>query len=135
MSALPTPAPTPNVETQEFWDGLARGVFLLRRCEGCGHHIWYPRFVCPACHGTATSWVEASGRGTIYTYTVVRRPPGGPWNDAVPFVVAYVELEEGPRVLSNGVDVDPNAVSVGMPVRVVFAEADGGGALYRFAPR
>ncbi len=137
MSGLPTPSPMPNLETREFWEGLDRGVFLLRRCDGCGNHIWYPRFVCPACHSTDTSWVESSGKGTVYTYTVVRRPPGGPWNEAVPFVVGYVELEEGPRVLSNIVDVDPNAVTVGMPVQVVYHKADneGGGTLYRFAPR
>lgn len=130
---LPVPTPAVNVETQEFWDATARGVFLLKRCDRCGVVIWYPRFVCPDCHGTATSWFEASGRGTVYSFTIVRRGQGA-YADAAPFVVAYVELAEGPRILTNVVDCDPETVEVGQAVEVVFHDTGSGTALYRFRP-
>ena len=130
---LPTNAPPVTNETQEFWDATARGVFLLKRCDGCGIVIWYPRFVCPDCHGTETSWFEASGTGTVYSYTVPRRGQG-PWKEAAPFIVAYVELDEGPRVMTNLVDVAPEDVTIGMPVEVVWHDTGEGSALYRFRP-
>jgi len=95
--------------------------------------IWYPRFLCPDCHGTETSWFEASGRGTIYTFTIVRRGQG-PYANAAPYVAAYVELEEGPRILTNIVDVAVDQVRIGMPVEVVWHDTGEGSALYRFTP-
>ena len=131
-SPLPAPAPRPNLETQAFWDATAEGRFLLRRCEN-GHVIWYPRFLCPVCRSTETSWFEASGRGTVYTFTVVRRGQGE-WAAAAPYVTAYVELDEGPRVLTNLVDVEVDQVRIGMPVEVVWHDTGEGSALYRFRP-
>ena len=133
MSNLPTNAPPVTNETKEFWDATARGVFLLQRCDDCGVVIWYPRFLCPDCHRTNTSWFEASGKGTVYSYTVPHRGPG-PWREVVPFVVAYVELEEGPRLLTNLVDVEPAAVEVGMAVEVTWDDTGEGRSLYRFRP-
>jgi uncharacterized protein len=130
---LPTSAPPVNNETQEFWDATARGVFLLKRCDDCGTVIWYPRFLCPDCHSTNTSWFEASGRGTVYSYTVPHRGQG-PWREVAPFVVAYVEMAEGPRVLTNLVEVEPADVEVGMAVEVVWHDTGEGSALYRFRP-
>ena len=130
---LPTNAPPVTNETKEFWDATARGVFLLERCDDCGVVIWYPRFLCPDCHSTNTSWFEGSGRGTVYSYTIPHRGPG-PWREVVPFVVAYVELEEGPRILTNLVDVDHADLEVGMPVEVVWHDTGEGSALYRFRP-
>ena len=133
MTTLPTPPPSPNFDTQEFWDATAEGRFLLKRCDDCGVVIWYPRFLCPDCSSTNTSWFEASGKGTVYSYTVPRRAPG-PYREAVPFVVAYVELEEGPRIMTNLVDVDIDDVQVGMNVEVVWHDTGQGNALYRFRP-
>lgn len=130
---LPTNAPPANFETQEFWDATARGVFLLKRCDDCGTVIWYPRFLCPDCHSTNTSWFEASGQGTVYSYTIPHRGQG-PWREVAPFVVAYVELTEGPRVLTNLVEVEPADVEVGMAVEVVWHDTGEGSALYRFRP-
>ena len=134
-TSLPTNAPPVNNETQEFWDATARGVFLLKKCDDCGVIIWYPRFVCPDCHSTSTSWIEASGKGTLYSFTIPHRGQG-PWREVAPFVVAYVELEEGPRILTNLVDVEatPEAITVGMPVEVVWHDTGEGSALYRFRP-
>ncbi len=129
---LPAPAPQINEETQAFWDATAEGRFLLRRCEN-GHVIWYPRFLCPECHTTETEWFEASGRGTVYTYSIVRRGQG-PFADAAPYVTAYVELEEGPRVLTNIVGCAPEDVAIGQAVEVVWHDTGEGTALYRFRP-
>ena len=132
-SNLPTPPPSPNFDTQEFWDATAEGRFLLKRCDDCGVVIWYPRFLCPDCSSTNTSWFEATGKGTVYSYTVPRRG-NGPYREAAPFVVAYVELEEGPRILTNLVDVAIEDLAVGMPVEVVWHDTGQGNALYRFRP-
>jgi uncharacterized OB-fold protein len=132
-TTLPTNPPPVTEETREFWDATARGVFLLKRCDDCSTVIWYPRFLCPDCHSTNTSWFEASGKGAVYSYTVPRRGQG-PWRDVAPFIVAYVELDEGPRVLTNLVDVEPDAVEVGGPVEVVWHDTGEGRSLYRFRP-
>jgi uncharacterized protein len=130
---LPAPAPVVNVETRPFWDATAEGRLLLVRCDGCGETIWYPRGICPACRSTATSWFEASGRGEVYSFTVVRRGQGA-YRDAGPYVLAYVELEEGPRIMTNIVGSDTAAVRIGQPVEVVFHDTGAGSALPRFHP-
>jgi len=108
------PAPIPNVETQAFWDAARGGRFLYRHCSHCERAHWYPRAICPFCHAEDTLWKQASGRGTIYTYSVMRRAP-------VPFATAYVTLEEGPTLLTNIVDCDLDGLYIGMPVEVCFA--------------
>ena len=130
---LPAAAPHANLETQPFWDATAEGRFLLRRCDACGLVIWYPRSLCPDCHSTETSWFEASGRGTIYTFTVVRRGQG-PWAAAAPYVTGYVTLDEGPTILTNIVGCDPEQVAIGQEVEVVWHDTGEGSALYRFRP-
>lgn len=131
---LPAGAPAVSPETEEFWAATAEGKLLLRRCDDCGTVIWYPRSHCPACASFRTSWVEASGRATVYTFTVVHRSMVEGFRDALPYVIAYVELEEGPRVLTNIVDCDPESVEIGMPVSVVFVDTGEGNALFRFRP-
>ena len=130
---LPVPAADRTPETEEFWAAVDRHQLILRRCDACGTVIWYPRSRCPGCGDTAVSWVPASGRGTVYSFTVVHRSPS-PYRDAVPYVVAYVELAEGPRIVTNVVGCEPESVHIGQDVTVVFEDSDEGRALYRFAP-
>jgi len=132
-SQLPVPAPEPTPETCAFWSATAQGHLLLARCADCATVIWYPKAYCPACGCVSVSWDEASGRGTVYSFSVVHRGPG-PFSAAVPFVVAYVELAEGPRVLTNIVGCEPEEVHIGQPVSVVFCDTGEGSALYRFRP-
>jgi uncharacterized OB-fold protein len=113
----PLPVPTPI--TQPFWDGTRQHRLLLRRCEA-GHMIFYPRSHCPGCLSNRLEWVEASGKGTLYSYTVARRPTSPDFEHDVPFVIAVVELDEGPRMTSRLVEVDPDAVRIGMRLEVVF---------------
>jgi len=131
--ALPVPAPEVTPETKPFWDGVAEGRLLFPRCEDCGKAVWYPRAFCPSCGGRNVAWTEASGRGFIYSFTVIRKG-SGLYQDAAPYVVAYVELIEGPRVYTNIVDCDLATITIGQAVRVVFERTDSGAALPRFAP-
>jgi uncharacterized OB-fold protein len=94
-SPLPNPVPEQNPETEQFWKATAEGRLLLLRCEDCGVVIWYPRPLCPDCGSTSVVWIEGSGLGTVYSFSVVHRSAGS-YQDAVPYVVAYVELPKGP---------------------------------------
>jgi uncharacterized protein len=132
-SGLPTAEPSPTLETEPFWDAADSGRLVLPRCDACDTVIWYPRLFCPHCHGNEITWIEASGRGTVYSYTVVRKSMGE-WKDVVPYVLAYVELDEGPRVLTNVVGCDPDAVEVGQPVEVTFDRSSEGRGVPRFRP-
>lgn len=133
MATLPNIVPKPNLETQAFWDATAEGKLLLKRCDRCETVIWYPRSICPACGTRETSWFEASGRGTVYSCTVTRKGQGA-YREAGPFVLAYVELDEGPRLMTNIVDCDPFSVRIGQAVEVVFHATSEGYALPRFRP-
>ncbi|MGH9276168.1 MAG: Zn-ribbon domain-containing OB-fold protein [Acidimicrobiales bacterium] len=136
MSQLPTPTPRPNSETEPFWSAAADGRLVLPVCDTCGHHIWYPRSWCPVCGGGSVTWTELSGRGTVYACMIQRRGMG-PWAAAVPYVVAYVELAEGPRILTNVVTDDPESVHIGLPVTALFVPVDGADqpqSILRFTP-
>ncbi|WP_033288106.1 Zn-ribbon domain-containing OB-fold protein [Amycolatopsis jejuensis] len=133
VPTLPTAHPVSNPDTEEFWKAAAEGRFLGRRCGDCGSAIWYPRPICPFCHSTNTRWEEFSGRGVVYSYSIVRRA-GGEWKNVVPYVLAYVELEEGPRVMTNIVDCAVEEVGIGDAVEVVFDDTGNGAALPRFRP-
>ena len=114
MNIKPISPPTPDAESEPFWDAARQGRFLLRQCNACGEVHWFPRTICPFCWSGETIWVAGTGRGTIYSWTVMRRAK-------TPYAVAYVELEEGPRMLTNIVDCDLESLSIGMAVELVFA--------------
>ena len=120
-------APDQSPETKPYWAAAAKGRLLIKKCNACGEPHFYPRSICPFCFSDDTTWVEASGKGTIYSYSVMRRAP-------VPYVVAYVTLTEGPTMITNIVDCDPNAVKIGQAVRVTFKPSDGGPPLPMFTP-
>lgn len=101
-----------------YQDKLAQGSFEIQRCAGCGKHVFYPRVLCPHCGAERLDWIVPSGRGTVYSTTVVRRKPsdGGDYN------VALVNLDEGPRMMSRVVSIAPDAVRIGMKVRARITE-------------
>ncbi len=119
MATGKLPAPRPSPETQGFWDAAAQGRFLVRKCSTCGKAHWYPRNICPFCSSSDTKWVEASGRGTIYSFSVMRRAPE-------PYAIAYVTLAEGPTMLTNLVDCDFDSLAIGQEVRLKFSPTDRG---------
>jgi uncharacterized OB-fold protein len=133
---LPAPAPFVLPEVKPFWDATAEGRLVLPRCLECEAIIWFPRPFCPVCASTRVEWIEASGRGTVYSFTVNRRGVAdlAEYRDAGVYVLAYVELSEGPRVMTNIVDCDPGSVHIGQQVEVVFHDTGQGNALARFRP-
>lgn len=121
------PAPPVTPETRPFWEAAAGGRLLLKTCTACGQPHHYPRAICPFCFSDRTEWRPASGRGTIYSYSVMRRVP-------VPYAIAYVTLEEGVTLMTNIVDADLDAIRIGQPVRVVFKPTEDGPPVPMFAP-
>ena len=89
------PAPQQNPETKPFWDAAAQGKFLIKRCTACGEPHYFPRTICPFCFSDKTVWEESSGEATIYTYSLMRKSPTGP------YAIAYVTLKEGPSLQTN----------------------------------
>ena len=133
MSTLPTPAPTVTQGNAAFWAATAEGRFQLQRCNECDTVLWFPRRHCPSCWTENVSTFDASGKGVVYSFTVIRKGAMA-YKESGPFVIAYVELAEGPRVMTNIVDCDVETVKVGMPVEVVWHDTGQGNALYRFRP-
>jgi hypothetical protein len=133
-TGLPTRPPNRAADTAGFWDALAAGRWVLPRCDACGGWFWYPRRLCPLCGSWDVSLADASGRATLYTFSIIRRG-AGPFRASGPYVLAYVELAEGPRLMTNVVAPDVDALHIGMPLRVVLDPAgDVGDAIYRFEP-
>jgi len=97
---------------QTYEDNLAKGEFKIQQCKDCGQHIFYPRQLCNHCGSSSLKWVQPSGRGTVYSTSVVRRKPerGGDYN------ISLIDLEEGPRMMSQVMDVEPTDVAIGMAV-------------------
>lgn len=125
MTQRPRHLPVVDVETAAFWDACREHRLLLRHCNACGTTSFYPRPFCPACWSDDVGWVEASGRATLYTWSVVHRNDLPPFDERVPYVAAIVELDEGPRMMTNVVDVAHDHLRIGMPLEVVFRdEAD-----------
>jgi hypothetical protein len=120
-------APTVYPETKPFWDAAGEGRLLVKQCDDCGEHHHYPRAACPFCGSERTQWRQASGQGTIYSFSVMRRAE-------VPYVIAYVTLAEGPTMMSNIVDADADAIRIGQAVTVKFSASDGGPPLPVFVP-
>ena len=121
-------------EGREFFERCARGELAVQRCSACGALRHYPRPHCPVCMSAEWAWQTCSRRGTVYTYTVIRQNLNPRFRERIPYVVAVVELDEGVRLLTNLVGVDPDAVRVGMPVTAVFETDADGRTVARFEP-
>ena len=121
------PAPEANPETRPFWEAAADGRLLIGKCRSCGKPHYYPRAICPLCGSDATELVQASGRGAVYSYSVMRRVP-------VPYALAYVTLDEGVTMMTNIVDCDLDAIRIGQRVRLVFKSSEGGPSVPMFMP-
>jgi uncharacterized OB-fold protein len=127
MTEREYPTPAVNPETHPFIAAAAENKFLLRRCTTCGEPHWYPRSVCPFCFGK-TAWEVASGEATIYSYSVTTL-------SGVAYAIAYVTLAEGPTMLTNLVDCDFGALSIGQPVMLAFRASQSGSFIPCFRPK
>jgi len=120
MSEYTKPLPTINDENRGFWEGCQQGALRMQKCTDCSH-IRYPlSHVCPKCLSYNFEWTELSGRGEVFSYIVFYQLYNKAFEKDIPYNVAMVQLEEGPRMYSNIVGVDNDAVKVGDQVEVVF---------------
>ena len=114
------PYPVPTPDSRPFWNGLAEQKILLKHCRDCDCVFHYPRVTCPNCLSSDIDWKQASGQGTLYTYTISRRPTHPLFADEVPQFMAVVELEEGPRITSTLLNVPEDKIQIGMALTPVF---------------
>jgi uncharacterized OB-fold protein len=134
---LDRPLPSPiTPEARPFWDGCREGKLMLPKCADCGHVFFYPRILCPACHSRQLTWVQASGRGRLHAFEIAHQAFQRAWKIKPPYVLAMIELEEGPRMMSNLINVepDPRVVKCDMPVEVVFTKLTDDVTLPLFQP-
>ena len=118
-----------------FWEGVRAHELRLQRCDSCGRFRFIPGEMCPGCHSASATWTVVSGRGSIYTYTVVHRAPTPAYQADAPYVIAHVELEEGPRIIATMVECPPDEVTVGMAVEAAYEDVEPDLTLYHFRPR
>ena len=114
------PLPTVDPESAPYWSALKENRLILKHCRDCGRHHFYPRALCPHCHSDALEWSSARGTGSIYSFTVARRPAGPAFKADAPYVVAVIDLDEGARMMTNIVTDDVDAVRIGQRVAVQF---------------
>lgn len=133
-SPTPKPRPVPTATSQPFWDALREERVDLQRCDDCGTWVYYPRARCPHCLSARLTWRTIDGDGTVFTFTVAPQPTAPPFADEVPQLLAMVELAEGVRLSTTLIDVDPEAIAIGMRVQPVFDHGDDGITLLRFRP-
>lgn len=133
MSDKFQPLPKPTPETQHYWDGTKEGELRLQRCSSCSHVYFPPRPFCPECASQDVEVFAASGKGTLYSYVINHRAPKG-WE--APYSLAVVQLDEGPRMMTNiiGCPQTPEALQLDMPVEVTFDQVSEEIALPKFKP-
>lgn len=134
---MPYDGPLPDVtrEDRPFWEAAREHRFILPRCRECGH-VWFPPYLsCTQCMSLDREWIEASGRGTVWGYTIMEHPYVPGFREELPYNVVLVELEEGPMVYSNLVGVPNDEVRPDIPVEAIFDDVSDEFTLIRFRPR
>ena len=134
MDTPKKPVPIVNPWAKPFWDAAQEEKLILQKCQDCDKHIFYPRIACPHCFSDKVEWVDASGKGMVYSYTVVTNNAPSAFLQDMPFVIAIVKLEEGVQMLSNIVNCNPEDVVCDMPVEVTFEKLDDEFTLPKFRP-
>lgn len=134
MPRRPIPKATP--ETEEFWAGARRGELRIQRCRACGKAYFFPRPFCPHCSSSDVEWFTASGKGKLYSYVINHRAAFG-FEDYAPYAIAVVQLDEGPRMMTNitGVEITPENLPIDMPVEVTWEQLDDDITIPLFTPQ
>ena len=135
---FPKPLPEVTPVTKPFWDAAAQKKLVMQKCGECGAWVWCPRPLCGECGSDRLTWTELSGRGEVFAFTVIREVVGRAlrgFEKDIPYVTAWIDLDEGPRICSNVVGCPIDAVKIGLPVEVLFDEARDGIFLPKFRPR
>ena len=127
-------APMVDSANAPFWQAASEGVLLIKRCNACGEAHWYPRPFCPHCGSEHTEWVTSNGSGTVYSFTVTYQNQAPGFRESLPYVLAVVQLDEGPRMMTNVVGCAPEDVKIGMPVQVQYDDVTPEITLAKFKP-
>ncbi len=128
------PLPHLDEENRPWWEALKRHELYLQKCRDCGALRYYPRALCPECLSSRTDWIRARGTGKVYTFTITYQNTAPGFRESLPYVLAYVELDEGLKMLTNIIDCRPEEVRIGMPVAVVFEDVTPEVTLAKFRP-
>jgi len=131
------PLPTPMTpEAMPYWDGLKENKLMLPKCGDCNQAFFYPRIACPNCHSRNIGWIQASGKGKLYSFEIAHRALNPKFKIEPPYILAMIELEEGPRMMSNLINIaaDPAVLKCDMPVEVVFEKQTDDVTLPLFQP-
>jgi uncharacterized OB-fold protein len=128
------PLPKLNADTKPFWDGCRNHELRFQKCAECGHIRWPPSILCPLCYSKEVEWIRASGKGTVFSFVVYHKAYHSAFDADLPYVVAIVELEEGPHFLTNIVGCDPGMVRCDMPVDVSWEDITEEFSLPKFRP-
>jgi uncharacterized OB-fold protein len=136
VTAWKKPIPRIDPESKPFWEACRRHELYIQQCHACHAYYYYPRNTCPHCWSNEVRWVRLSGKGSVYTFTVMYQHGGAGFRDQLPFVLAYIELDgtAGVKMLTNLVDCDPETVRIGMPVEVTFVDVNEDIAIPLFRP-
>ncbi len=130
----PLPVAANPEHTQPFWDATKSHKLLLPRCDACSNSFFYPRERCPRCLSGDLSWVESEGKGRVYSFTVIQQPVDKAFLEDVPYIYAIIQLEEGPRMISNVIDCAIEEVRIDMAVTAVFDDVTSDVTLVKFRP-
>ena len=134
MSDYKKPLPRIDEESRGYWEALARHELYFQQCIDCGTKRFPPRAVCPKCLSSATAWVRASGRATVYSFTVTHQNQAPGFRESLPYVLAVVQLDEGPRMMTNIVGCAPDQVRIGMTVEIEYEDVAPEITLAKFRP-
>ncbi|MBT5298580.1 MAG: Zn-ribbon domain-containing OB-fold protein [Rhodospirillaceae bacterium] len=128
----PLPGPDINADARTYWAAAAEERLVVQCCDECGIYRFYPRPLCPDCASDQATWTEVSGQGSVHTFTIVHRAPNKEFQAITPYVIALIDLDEGPRMMANILGNDAIEVAIGDRVRVIFEERDGGARVPQF---
>ncbi|MBU3738142.1 MAG: Zn-ribbon domain-containing OB-fold protein [Rhodoferax sp.] len=126
---IPLPTPEPNADSRPYWQAASERRLVVRHCRACGKRHFMPRSLCPTCWSDDLEWIDCSGRGSVYSFSIVYRAPTLDFAQTAPYVIALVDLEEGPRMFANVVGPGALEVRIGELVQVTFEPRGTDGAL------
>ncbi len=126
--------PRPSPETKPYWEACREHQLHIQHCRDCGHYQFYPRIICTSCMSRYVEWVRSTGTGKVSSYTIITRAVSAAYTADVPYIVALIELEEGPTMMSNVIDCNVELVKTGMPVTVVFEDWSEEISIPKFRP-
>lgn len=132
MQTSKLPVPVANADSAFYWNAARERRLVIRQCKSCGEKHFMPRYLCPTCWSDALEWVDSKGEGSVHSFTVIRRAPVATFADLGPYVVALIELDEGPRMVSNIVGENALSTRIGDRVQVTFEDRGEGAMLPQF---